>query len=442
MALAILELNDAGIQASVDGNLMLSSPAYAVVHEDQLYVGEEGLQKVRLYPGWTNNKFWQQLNTDPISNGTHQIRHHADLAFFHLEQIWKKINSGADEVVFAVPGSFDSKQLGLLLGIARECGIPVVGLVDSALVAVMEQQPFRTVMHLDIQLHHIVLTVFQRQEIITRQEFAKITELGLTTLWDRWANIIADVFIQNTRFDPMHEAGTEQQLFDHLPEWIKDFSDKKAQDYTLQLHQTSHSVSVSTEKLLTACANVYPQIVQQIRNRIPEGQTVQLCLSDRFKGFPGLLDSLNLLQDCAIVQLNNMAVTAGILNHLDTIRSESDALSYITHLAVDATAVAAISSNHSHAIATHLLLDHKAVPLGKVFKLDSNLVHGVRQTSDQPQCTIYFRGTELLLHNHKPDGTRVNNKMVTDHISLQPGDNIQLGDQIIHLISVAGDHGA
>lgn len=442
MALAIIELNDAGIQASVNGNLMLSSPAYAVLHEDQLHIGEEGLKKVRVYPGWTNNKFWQQLNTDPISNGTHQIRHHADLAFFHLEQIWGKINSGVDEVIFAVPGSFDATQLGLLLGIARECGIPVVGLVDSALVAVMEQQPYRTVMHLDIQLHHIVLTVFQRKEIISRLEFAKITELGLVTLWERWANIIADVFIQNTRFDPMHEAGTEQQLFDHLPGWIKEFSDKKAKDYTLKLNQSSHSVSVSTEKLLTACANVYPQIVQQIRNRIPQGQTVQLCLSEHFKGFPGLLDSLNLLQNCEIVQLDNMAVSAGILDHLESIRSESDALSYITQLSIDEPAIAAIDDTHSHAIATHLLLDHKAVPLGKVFKLDADLARGVRQTSDQPQCTIYIRGAELLLHNHKPDGTCVNNEMVTDHISLQPGDSIQLGDQIIHLISVAGDHGA
>jgi hypothetical protein len=442
LALAILELNDAGINATVDGNLVLNSPAYAVLHEDQLYVGEEALKKVRLYPRWTNNKFWQQLNTDSISNGTHQIRHHADLAFFHLEKIWGEISSSADEVIFAVPGSFDAKQLGLLLGIARESGIPVVGLVDSALAAVIEQEPSRTVMHLDIQLHHIVLTVFQSKEVIKRQEFAKITELGLATLWDRWANIIADLFIQNTRFDPMHEAGTEQQLFDHLPEWIEDFSDKKAKDYTLQLNQTSHSVSVSTEKLLTACTNVYPQIVQQIRNRIPQGQTVQLCLSDRFKGFPGLLDSLNLLQRCTIIQLGSKAVFEGIINHLSTIRSESEALSYITHLPIDKTVLTATSSAHSHSIVTHLLHGHKAVPLGKVFKLDSSMVHGIRQTSDQPQCTIYFRGTELLLHNHKPEGTLVNDETVTDHIGLQPGDRIQLEGQIIQLICVEADHGA
>ena len=441
MALAILELNDAGIRVSVDGNLVLSSPAYAVLHEDQLYVGEEGLKRVRLYPRWTNSKFWQQLNTDSIANGTHQIRHNADLAFFHLEQIWKEINSSADEVIFAVPGSFDAQQLGLLLGIARECGIPVVGLVDSALVAVMEQSPFRTVMHLDIQLHDIVLSVFQRKDTIKRQEFAEITELGLNTLWDRWANIVADLFIQNTRFDPMHEAGTEQQLFDQLPEWIEDLSAKKAKDFTLQLNQSNHSVSVSTEKLLTACANVYPQIVQQIRNRIPDGQAVQLCLSDRFKGFPGLFDSLNLLQGCEIVQLDNMAVTQGILNHLDSIRSDSETLSYITHLPIDEPAVADLNLAHSHSVVTHLLLDHTAVPLGKVFKLDASLAHGIRQTSDQPQCTLYFRGAELLLHNHNPDGTIVNNETVTDHIGLQPGDRIQLEDQIVHLICVEGDHG-
>ncbi len=441
MALAILELNDTGIKVFAGDAMLLSSPAYAVLHEDQLFIGEQGLHKFHLYPGWTNNKFWRQLNTEPISNGTRKIRHHADLAFFHLEQIWKKISDRVDEAIFAVPGSFDSKQLGLLLGIAKECGIPVSGLVDSALAATVLQRPFRTVMHLDIQLHHVVLTVLQRGNAITRLEFAEITELGLATLYDRWANIIANLFIQNTRFDPMHEAVTEQQLFDQIPGWISNLSGDRAKNFTLEINQSSHSVSVSTEKLLTACNNVYPQIVQQIRSRLPAGETVQLCLSDRLNGFPGLLNSLNLLQNCEVEQLDNMAVATGVVEHLDSIRAKKDAVSHITHLSIDPSEITITTPDSTETVATHLLLGHNAIPLGKVFKLDPDLTHGIRQTTKQPQCTIYTRGNELLLHNHNPDGTRVNDDTVTDHTRLQPGDKIQLGEQRIELIIVADNHG-
>lgn len=440
MSLAILELNDAGIQVSIAGELILSSPGYAVLHNDVLHIGEDGLKKVRLYPGWTNNRFWQRLSTEPIPNRTDHIRHHADLAFCHLESVWQQISSRADEVIFAVPGSFDAQQLGLLLGMARECGMPVSGLIDSALASVCEQKSTQTIMHLDIQLHQIMLSVFQQGEMLTRTESSQIAEVGLFTCWDRWANIIADLFIQNTRFDPMHEANSEQQLFNQLPDWIKNFGDRKACDFALELNQRKHSVSVSSEKLLTACTSIYPQIVQQIRNRIPAGQNIKLCLSDNFSGFPGLAASLNLLQNCEIIHLPANAAASGISQHLDAIHSTEESTHYITQLPGDNSGTSSAPS--SNQLATHLLFQHTAVSLGKVFKLSDDLSQGIKQDNKNPHCTIYQHGAELLLHNHHPSGSLVNNEAVMDQVRLQPGDQIQINDQLLGLITVVVDHGA
>ena len=70
MSLGIIEINDSGIQVAVDTDLVLTSPGYAVMDGEKLLIGEQGAQFARLLPTWTNNRFWNQLNTDPIANAT------------------------------------------------------------------------------------------------------------------------------------------------------------------------------------------------------------------------------------------------------------------------------------------------------------------------------------------------------------------------------------
>ena len=57
MTLGIIELNDSGIQVAVDGDLVTTSPGYAVMDGEKLLVGAEGAQFARLLPSWTNNHF-------------------------------------------------------------------------------------------------------------------------------------------------------------------------------------------------------------------------------------------------------------------------------------------------------------------------------------------------------------------------------------------------
>ncbi|MEO2181515.1 MAG: hypothetical protein ABGY43_04330, partial [bacterium] len=217
MSIAVFNINDAGIQLTVDSELVRTSPGIAVLNDNSLLTGEEASKNVKLLPRWTNNRFWCQLNTNPLPNSTEQVRHHADIAFAHLEDLWLPVSKEVAKVILIVPGYYLNSDLGLLLGIARECGMPVKGVVDQSVIAASNLPLRSNVIHLDVHLHSFTLTQISNRGILARKNVKTILETGLSTLLDRWANIIASQFIQTTRFDPMHNADTEQQLFNLLP---------------------------------------------------------------------------------------------------------------------------------------------------------------------------------------------------------------------------------
>ena len=276
MSTGFIELNDSGILQAIDGQLIDNSPGYAVLDGDRLLLGEEGRKNARLLPRWTHNRFWNQLNSDPIANSTNTIRHHADLAFLHLEQIWMKMKKDVDQVVLAVPGYFDRQQLGLLLGMAKETDIPVVGLVDIGLISIAQQPSLPTALFLDVFLHRITLTQLTSDGMLRKIETHTVAETGLFTLWDRWANVVAKQFIQTSRYDPMHQAESEQRLFDLLPAWIENFPGERTRLFELETNDVKHSTPVSAEQLLTACSTVYPAIVQMVRSLAPTGANTSL----------------------------------------------------------------------------------------------------------------------------------------------------------------------
>ena len=241
MTLAVININDAGIQLALDGELMCTSPGFAVLNDDRLLTGEEASKNARLLPRWTNNRFWSQLTTNPLANKTDQIRHHADLAFAHLEALWLPVKGDISDVIFVVPGYYTNENLVLLLGLAKECNLPLSAIVDQSVVVASNLQLQGTVLHLDIHLHSITLTKITNSGSLLRQEVKTVIETGLFTLWDRWANIIGNQFIQTTRFDPMHEAASEQQMFNQLPEWIANLTDGNMNTFVLNVGTTEHS---------------------------------------------------------------------------------------------------------------------------------------------------------------------------------------------------------
>ncbi|MDZ7825975.1 MAG: hypothetical protein U5R48_08160 [Gammaproteobacteria bacterium] len=140
---------------------------------------------------------------------------------------WETAGSDDEEIIFAIPGHYSREQMALLLGIVRECPFRAVGLVDAAVAAIGEIQPdAERVLHVDALLHQGIITRLEGGDDWRRESVVDQPALGLAALRDAWINQIADVFIRETRFDPLHDAATEQRLFDRLDDWITALVDR------------------------------------------------------------------------------------------------------------------------------------------------------------------------------------------------------------------------
>ncbi len=438
MSIAVFNINDAGIQLTVDSKLVRTSPGIAVLNNNSLLTGEQASKNVKRLPRWTNNRFWSQLNTHPLPNSTEQVRHHADIALAHLEDLWLPVKKEVTKVILVVPGYYHNDDLGLLLGIARECGIPVKGIVDQSVIAASNLALRSTVIHLDIHLHSFTLTQISNGDILARKDVKTILETGLSTLWDRWANIIAGQFIQTTRFDPMHNADTEQHLFNLLPDWIRNLQDSNMHSFSFNASGTEHSVAISHENLLKACTPLYPQVVQAIRNEITGSEPTSLLLSHRLQGFPGLKESLRLVSNLEIIDLPEEKANESAATHNASIISDSGPISHIVQLSTgDAAATPQRVTRASGA--THILWRHQATAIGKTLPIDADLSEGPKFSND-PAFTLYARNNQIMIDCGATDGLiKVNGAAANPDRPLQPGDQIELAGGQLTLISVPPD---
>ena len=141
MPLLALEIHDAGILVKREGaaEAGIDSPGYALIDGERLVAGEAARSAARLQPHRVDSRFWSELDTVSRPVPTARGISRADLAHAHLESVWEACGKGADAAILVLPGSHTDEQLGLILGIARACGVPVTGLVDSAVAAVLSK---------------------------------------------------------------------------------------------------------------------------------------------------------------------------------------------------------------------------------------------------------------------------------------------------------------
>ena len=439
----IIEINDAGLTAADANGLRLTSPGYAVFDGKVLHVGDAAFTQARLNPRRTYDRFWSQLDQQPLNRAAGDANSHADLAYFHLRDFWENLKQDTDEVIFAVPGDFGKPQLALLLGIAQTLEIPVNGLVATAVAAAASVAGDAPRLYLDAELHRMTATQVSGGSALALGTHREVSKQGIASLYDAWATMIAERFVQDTRYDPLHQAAAEQKLYERLPEWLTGLQGREHARFELQVGQRSHHVEISITELQQAAASIYQSIIDVTGTA--HGAIV--LLSHTLADLPGLQAALNNRLLAPPVALQQTTVAESVLGHLDVVRSDASAPAFVTRLpgAISGApqAPAASTAKQTKQTPSHLLFEWKAYPInGAPLVLEAGPPRGLRLGETPKGAVITLRAGAAVLEPGAKAGTlKLNGDIVDEESPLSVGDAIVLdGAQEMRLISlVSGD---
>ena len=431
MALNVIELNDRGIKVGDESGIIVQSPGFALVVDDKLEVGETAEQQARLQPTNSFNKYWHDLNLEPISHGN-KFRHYADLAYaqlVHLAEVWE-INN---DVIFAVPGNFSRQQLAILLGLAQQSPFTTVGVVDSALAAAVTAAQSEHIVFADIQLHQVVLTklAIVNDHLIT-EGVVQIPGVGNQNFMNLMMQIATDIFIQQCRFNPQHNAESEQQLYNELPKWL--LQDVKEKTLQLELKSASamHTAKLPRATLISSLNEYYKKINEQI-SAITLDNNTQLLLSKTLSELPGFQASLN--QNCSVAIVEDHLVNAACYQYRDIINSSDEGIHLVTKFPVESLGPKETESDTPEATdnPTHALFLNRAISISSIEIKNNVQLNGsvadvkviVMNIENLPESLgrIDKRSNGVYLNSGEQE-VFLNDKLVTGEQLLALGDRI------------------
>jgi hypothetical protein len=422
----VLEINDAGLLLSDGERLLADSAGYAAQDGKQLLTGAAARARSRLDPRRSHNRFWYQLEA-PLPAPLGEVRTQSDLAYAQLQEIRE---TAADApLILAVPGTFSREQLGLLLGVVEAAQLKAKGLVDAAVAAAASCPTDARTLHLDVQLHRFVLTVIDGGAEVSRVRADEIEKPGLTAIWEAVSKLATEVFLQQTRFDPMHSAATEQAMFDALPQWLDALSAAPNAVLELASGTRRHRANLVREDLVERLRERYDAIAAALMAHA-RPRPVSLLLSARAATVPGLAEHLERVTGLAAFKLDPLAPARGALAQAARIVSEEGGgLAYVTRLGGQARVAAADASSE----ATHVLCGERAVRLPHADR-DAPLPLS-RFQAEAPG--VLRRIEERLWLDGEAAGVQVNGKPVRLPVRVGLGDRIDVAGLQLRLIEVA-----
>jgi hypothetical protein len=214
---SVLEFNDWQFRIIDDaGEAIYDEPAAAAATNSSLVFGSAAQAQSRTHPQQFSNVYVGRLNAEPLPARLGPANNHADLIYHHLLNL-----SVSGDLAVSIPSHVSNQQLGLLLGIAKEANLAVTGFVDASLAHALDLPIDERAHVLDIELHRATLAEINVDGNTRQVGSSRVLEpLGAMGVVDGWLNVIADEFVQRTRFDPLHAAATEQQLLDLVSSWM------------------------------------------------------------------------------------------------------------------------------------------------------------------------------------------------------------------------------
>lgn len=423
----VLDLNDAELRIGHDAKTVARSTGFAMVLPKGVLLGEEAVRQFRLHPRQANNLFWHRLDTDLLPTRAAEVSSHADLVFRHLAALTASVQwAPEDELIIAAPATTTTDQLSLLLGIAEQAGVRVSGLVDSAVAATATGEMPDRFTFVDVSLHRLSATRIDGGVELSRSGAQDVTEVSLSALLDAWLNLIADRFVQETRFDPLAVAETEQQIYDQVYDWLFGGARNGKLSVEVRYRDVGRRVEVSEENLIT---KAYPRY--ELAERALDGAPV--VLSHRAAALPGFVSALS-ARGRIVESTTEAALFDGVARHAAAIRSNPEALRLVTRLPSNGERRA--RPTETTARPTHVLYGATARPIGQGLTLHRSTFADLPNGFSDGGAGLIAAADAVRLSLSPGTTAAVNRTPARDGMVLSPGDQLELGGARFHLIEV------
>ena len=469
MTLLGIELSDAGILVAGDNPARLlaidgqspESPGFALPDKKGLLVGNSAVRRAHLFPLKVNNKFWDRLNTEPLKGKIRGAQNHAEIACAHLSHIWETVKAHGDEMIVAVPDYYGREQLGLILGMGQELSIPIKGFVSLPVAASPAPRPDAVLLHLDIHLHRFEVVYLLQGEHLTRGNSVTVEEINLERLYRVWVESIAEEFVRSTRFDPLHQAVTEQALYDRLSDALGIFKRQPSCLLEIPHGRERYRITLSSDLLKQKSEAVYDDICRSILKMRDEcggnGFMTVLQMTHRISSLPGLKERVSEIDHCEIVELEPGAGALGILGfwHRLPDAQPGHGTSFFTsrpwQRAEPRVPPKTPIKGPGRVLGTHLLYGDMAYPvseeplfIGRDLGPSGKGIHvtGPASGVSKKHCTVQREAGRIVLRDYSVQGTFVEDRRVDGSFPLELGQTIRLGPSgdILRLIVCMKTH--
>lgn len=430
-------INDTGITVLDGPQVLYREPGFALLEDHRITTGSDAFRQGRIHPRSVQHRYWSELTAEPLQDRRFSHLSAADLVSRQLEQMSKVAQ--AAEVVVAVPSYMSAQQLGLLLGVAGEVNFPIVAMIDAAVAATRREYRNAVPVHIDIGLHAAMLTRLAQPGCVQVERTEVLHDAGTYALFDAWLNAIAEAFVDQSRFDPLHTAETEQLLVNNLTAWLSEAAKNERVQMQIAFAESSYEAQIDSLSLIGAGAPVYEKIASKLRALFRADELPALQLTDRVARLPGLADMLKARVGGEIFILEPGATARGALARCRDSAGSAQGVSLIRQLPWDQAPVELadeLSNSAQAGVPTHMLFGNTAYAIGNsALILGSEDTGGERMVllnSDMPgvsrrHCSLALLNGQCVLEDHSRYGTFVNGHRIDGSSVLQIGDSLRVG---------------
>ena len=452
----VIKINDARLVVAGDGRILHVEPGFAVVDDGQVLTGHDAFANSRLMPRRTSDRHWSDLSAEAGSAAVPGIETSAELAYAQLESLWSGHRDKADSVVLVVPSNFSSHALGVLLGIAQECGMPVTAMVDAAVAASTQPYPGSRLLYVDAGLHGVTVTPIEQGAEASSLD-PQVIDTGLASLFDAFARRIAELFVLETRFDPLHDAESEQRLYDGMSEWLAALREDDSVNVEISHRGEQFAIELERRNLLGAGQGFFRALQQLVAQLRTGDGPLAVQLSDKIAAIPGVVDALARLDDAMIIEHEPGHAAVALLGAVDALASDGDSqIRLYRHLpwrqpaAVTESAPAVVArrpepESERAPAPTHVVyqgiayaINGAGVAIGRSAEPGRRTIvvadggQGVSRT----HCVLTAADGELRLKDVSRYGTFVNERRIEGETALRPADVIRVGSPGAELTAI------